>query len=302
MRSLNHLTTDLWIQVLSPGNILIICNGRGIAALIGSQAVFIDPTDFFGAMLEKVFTSIANIELTALNFHRFNTLLYIAQAMRAHECGGTLLVVPGGNAWEKSIGHPVGYTGGVNILEPKFVSEPASATLTLHGLFKLFQEATAAQDESFMNTRTQIIDQCNRIGRLTATDGAVVMTYDRYIHCFGAKIRAVDALSGSDEVRVIRPVEGDMGTKKFLTDLGGTRHCSAAQFAFDQPNSIAIVASQGGNVSFFTREKSTGELLVIQKAELALMYEGISGVFWNLSKLIESDGPDPKMMVDRLCA
>ena len=202
-------------------------------------------------MLEKVFTSIEDIELTALNFYRFNTLLYIAQAMRAHERGGTLLVVPGDNAWKRSIGHPVGYTGGVNILEPKFVSEPTSATLTLHDLFNLFQEATAAQDESFMNIRTQVIDQCNRIGRLTATDGAVVMTYDRYIHCFGAKIQAVDALAGSDVVRVIRPVEGDMGTEKNFTDLGETRHCSAAQFTFDQPDSIAIVASQGGNVSFF---------------------------------------------------
>ncbi len=301
MRSLNHLTTDLWIQVLSPGNILIICNGKGIAALIGNQAVFIDPTSFFGAMLEKVFTSIENITLNALNFYRFNTLLYIAQAMRAHECGGTLLVVPGGYAWKKSIRHPVGYTGGVNILEPKFVSEPSAATFTLHDLFNLFQEATAAHDETFMNTRTQIIDQCNRIGRLTATDGAVVMTYDRYIHCFGAKIQAVNALAGSDAISVIRPVEGDTAAKTFFTDLGGTRHCSAAQFAFDQPDSIAIVASQGGNVSFFTREKTTGELLVIQKAELALMYEGISGVFWNLSKFIESDRP-ATMMMEKLCA
>lgn len=301
MRSLNHLTTDLWIQVLSPGNVLIVCNGRGIAALIGNQAVFIDQTSFFGVMLEKVFTSIENIQLTALNFYRFNTLLYIAQAMRAHECGGTLLVVPGGNAWKKSIGQPVGYTGGVNILEPKFVSEPTSATLSLHDLFNLFQEATATQDESFMNTRSQIIDLCNRIGRLTATDGAVVMTYDRYIHCFGAKIQAVDTLAGSDVVRVIRPVEGDTGTKTFFTDLGGTRHCSAAQFAYDQPDSIAIVASQGGNVSFFTRERATGELLVIQKAELALMYEGISGVFWNLSKFIENDKPATKML-EGLCA
>jgi len=272
MRSLNHLTTDLWIQVLSPGNILIICNGKGIAELIGNQAVFIDPTSFFGAMVEKVFTSIANIKLTALNFYRFNTLLYIAQAMRAHECGGTLLVVPGGNAWKKSIGHPIGYTGGVNILEPKFVSEPSSAAITLHCLINLFQEATAAQDESFMNIRTQIINQCNRIGRLTATDGAAVMTYDRYIQCFGAKIQAVDALAGSDVVHVT------------------------------QPDSIAIVAYQGGNVSFYTREKSTGELLVIQKAELALMYEGISGVFWNLSKFIENDRPATKIMMEGQCA
>jgi hypothetical protein len=149
MRTLNHLTTDLWIQVLSPGSILIISNGRGIAALIGDQAVFIDPTSFFGTMIEKVFVNNAHIELTALNFHRFNALLYIAQAMKDHERGGTLLDVPGDNFWKKSIRHPIDYTGGVNILQPKFVSEPSSATFTLCNLFNLFQKATATRDEFF---------------------------------------------------------------------------------------------------------------------------------------------------------
>jgi hypothetical protein len=100
----------------------------------------------------------------------------------------------------------------------------------------------------------------------------------------------------------MQPVEGDQGTKTFFADLGGTRHCSAAQFAFDQPGSIAIVASQGGNVSFYTRQKSTGELLVIQNAELALMYEGIWGVFWNLSSFVERERPSTERVAEGLCA
>jgi hypothetical protein len=289
MRSANHLTKNLWIQVLGPGNILIICYGRSIAALIGNQAVFVDPSNFFEAIIPKIFSNSTKSASDPLKFYRFNTLLYIAQAMRAHEHGGTLLIVPEGNAWKKSIGQPVIYTGGANFLEPKFTSDPPSSTRTVRDLLNLFQEATTIKDENFMKTRTQIIDQCNRIGRLTAIDGALVMTYKRYIHCFGAKIQAVETLTGSTEVRVMMPVEGDQGTKITFTDLGGTRHYSAAQFAYDQPDSIAIVASQDGNVSFFTRDTSTGELLVIQKAELALMYEGISGVIWNLSKFIDKE-------------
>ncbi len=288
MKSPSHLTAELWLQVLGPGNILIICNGRGIAALIGNQAVFIDSSSFFAAIASKIFSNSKNIQLTALNFYRFNSLLYIAQAMRAHERGGTLLVVPRDALWKKSIGHPVSYTGQGSFLEPKFTLDPSSATFTIQDLFNLFQEATATPNDSFRDGRSQIMDQCNRIGRLTAIDGALVMTYDRYIHCFGAKIQAVDALTGSDLVRVIRPVEGDQGIKTPFSELGGTRHYSAAQFAFDQPDAIAIVASQGGNVSFFTRDQSTGELLVIQKAELALMYEGVSGVIWSLAKSLEN--------------
>ena len=84
----------------------------------------------------------------------------------------------------------------------------------------------------------------------------------------------------------MRPAEGDCGRKGIFAELGGNRHYSAAQFAYDNPDAIAIVASQAGNVSFFTRQSSTGELLVIQKAELALMYEGISGIIWNLFQFL----------------
>jgi hypothetical protein len=287
MRSPSHLTKNLWIQVLGPGHVLIICYGRIIAALIGNQAVFVDPSNFFRTIIPKIFAHGTKSISDPLKVHRFNTLLYIAQAMRAHERGGTLLIVPEGNVWKKSIGNPVIYTGGANFLEPQFTSQPPSSIHTLGDLLSLFQEATTTKDQNFMFTRSQIIDQCNRIGRLTAIDGALVMTYDRYIHCFGAKIQGVAPLPGSTEVRVMLPVEGDQGEKITFSDLGGTRHTSAAQFAFDQPGSIAIVASQGSNVSFFTKDLSTGELLVIQKAELALMYEGISGVIWNLSQFVE---------------
>jgi hypothetical protein len=287
MRPHSHLTKNLWIQVLGPGHILIICFGKTIAALIGNQAVFVNQNSLFKTILPKIFSSSTKNIHDILKVHRFNTLLYIAQAMRAHEHGGTLLVVPEGTTWKESIRHPVSYTGGANFLEPQFTSQPPSSITTVRDLLNFFQEATTSKDQNFMFTRTQIIDQCNRIGRLTAIDGAMVMTYDRYIHCFGAKIRGIAPLSGSTEVRVMMPVEGDQEEKIIFSDIGGTRHSSAAQFAFDQPESIAIVASQGGNVTFFTKDLSTGELLVIQKAELALMYEGISGVIWNLSQYIE---------------
>ncbi|MDR3629586.1 MAG: hypothetical protein P4L42_04550 [Desulfocapsaceae bacterium] len=287
MRSANHLTTDLWIQVLGPGNILIICYGRNIAALINNQGVFVDPTRFFEAITPKIFSSGTDVINDRFKFHRFYTLLYIAQAMRAHERGGTLLVVPAGEEWKNTIVHPITYTGGSSFLEPEFTSQPPPALHTAQDLFLLFQGETTVPEEEILKIRTQIFDQCSRIGRLTAIDGALVMTYDRKVHCFGATIKsAADTSTGSRPVRIIRPAEGDCGRDGIFAELGGTRHFSAAQFAYDHPNSIAIVASQAGNVSFFSRDKATGELLAIQKAELALMYEGISGIIWNLFKFM----------------
>jgi hypothetical protein len=91
----------------------------------------------------------------------------------------------------------------------------------------------------------------------------------------------------------MQPAEGDDGTKSTFTDIGGSRHYSAAQFAYDRPESIAIVASQSGSISFFSKCPSTGELLVIQKAELALMYGGVSGIIWNLFEFMDN-GHDGK--------
>ena len=68
-----------------------------------------------------------------------------------------------------------------------------------------------------------------------------------------------------------------------VSDLGGTRHQSAAQFAYDQPRAIAVVASQDGDVTFFTRDGRSGTLLAVQQAELALLHKGISSALWNLS-------------------
>ena len=290
MRSTHNLTTDLWIQVLGPGNILIICYGRSIAALIRNQAVFVDPTNLFATIVPKICSINENHTFDPTQYLRLNTLLYIAQAMRAHERGGILLVIPEGSDWKKSIGQPLGYTGEANFLDPEATSlQQPSHEITANDLFSLFQEIAISKNKDLTKTRMQLIDQCNRIGRLTAVDGALVMNFDRSVHCFGATILPINCKLDPIEVRAMRPVEGDSGTKIMFGDLGGTRHYSAAQFAYDQPDSIAIVASQDGHVTFFSKDSSTGELLVVQQAELALMYEGIGGAMWNLSQFIDRE-------------
>jgi Probable sensor domain DACNV len=289
IRTPNHLTTDLWIQVLGPGNLLILCYGRSIAALIGNQAVFVDPSSLLRTIIPKVASNKEDPAFDPIKLFRFNTLLYIAQAMRAHQRGGTLLVVPEGPSWEKSIGQPVIYTGGTGFFEPEFNAVQTPVKLTAREVFRLIQETATMKDANLLKVRTQLIDQCNRIGRLTAIDGALVMTFDRSIRCFGAKIQALDPQPGSTRAMVLQPVEGDQGRRTTFADLGGTRHSSAAQFAHDQPGAVAIVASQDGNVTFFTKDVENNELLVIQRAELSLMYEGISGIMWNLSQFIDEE-------------
>ncbi|MGW8162036.1 MAG: hypothetical protein ACWGN1_07305, partial [Desulfobulbales bacterium] len=63
-----------------------------------------------------------------LTILRYNSLLFIAQAMCSHGHGGTVLVVPEGSDWQKSIRHPVPYTGGASFLDASFAKLQPSST------------------------------------------------------------------------------------------------------------------------------------------------------------------------------
>ena len=89
------------------------------------------------------------------------------------------------------------------------------------------------------------------IAGLTAIDGAAILT-DRYeLLAFGAKIQRRRGSSPVETVTVTEPVEGGMPTVLNVSQLGGTRHLSAAQFVYDQRNAIALVASQDRRFTVF---------------------------------------------------
>ncbi|MGW8162035.1 MAG: putative sensor domain DACNV-containing protein, partial [Desulfobulbales bacterium] len=50
----DFITSDLWVQVLGPGCVLITYGGRSLAALTGSKAVFVDPGILMKAILPKI--------------------------------------------------------------------------------------------------------------------------------------------------------------------------------------------------------------------------------------------------------
>ena len=56
-----------------------------------------------------------------------------------------------------------------------------------------------------------------------------------------------------------------------LSELGGTRHQSVAQFVFDYNDAIAIVASQDRRLSVPGRDRTVGKVAVIRPAEFVIM-------------------------------
>ncbi len=288
MRPLNHLTANLRILILGHGKVLIICYGRALAAITGNNGIFLNPEVLFKILLPTIclYDDFSNFK--DQQYFAFTSLLHISQAMRAHEKGGTLLVVSEDTGWKKSLKQPIHYKGRARFMDTNQNAIPIpDLSFATKNPRELFNAICNPESKAMAELRLKFIEQCFYIGRLTATDGALVMSIDRHVRCFGAKIQPIGPLLGSTEVRVVRPVVGGKESKKIIADLGGTRHQSAAQFVHDQPGSIAIVASQDGNMSFITKDPSSEKLLIVEDAELVLMHEGILGSIWNLYRFFD---------------
>ena len=77
------------------------------------------------------------------------------------------------------------------------------------------------------------------------------MSTDYELLAFGAKIARRHGAAPVEQVVVTEPIEGGVPMVHHPTQLGGTRHLSAAQFVHDQPSAVALVASQDGRFTIF---------------------------------------------------
>jgi hypothetical protein len=165
-----------------------------------------------------------------------DVLLRLAVSMRAHERGGTLLVVPAGSdAWRESIVKPIRYA-----VEPAFTELAELA-------------ASGAEPDAIRLGR--VVDA---LAGLTAVDGATVITERFELLAFGVKIGRPDGRLRAERVSFSEPIEGGVPVVLAPLQLGGTRHISAAQFAQDQPDAVALVASQDGRFTVFAWSTADG--------------------------------------------
>ena len=155
--------------------------------------------------------------------------------MRAHQYGGILLVVPPNSTnWKNSIVHPLQYP-----IYPTF-------SALNHLLKEDHKEMGQAVWQSALKSEVE------NIAGLTAVDGATVVSRDHHLHTFGAKIIRKKNSNAVEDIAYIEPVMGWEAINKNATEIGGTRHLSAAQFIHDQQDCIAMVASQDGHFTVFS--------------------------------------------------
>jgi hypothetical protein len=227
------------LEVNAPG-LLVVKHHRGeesgkyvnVAVLEGDHLKMIDERASSLPDCPPLLASLLGFDAPASWTQSLNVLVQLAASMRAHKRGGALLVVPSGaEAWRASIVQPILYA-----IRP-FFSELAE--LMSH---------PAAERRRWQEAMSRAVDI---VAGLTAVDGATIIT-DRYeLLAFGAKIGRRDDCPRVESVTMTEPIEGSVATTINPTELGGTRHLSAAQFVHDQRDSVALVASQDGHFTVF---------------------------------------------------
>jgi hypothetical protein len=225
---------------------LVVLEGDLVKVL--DQRVPVDPD------CPKVVSSLFGFDSAAAWVDSADVLVQFAVSMRAHGRGGTLLVVPPGTeTWRESILRPVPYA-----VRPPFTE--------LGALAEQIPEDPAESGR----WHERIARAVDALAGLTAVDGATVISERYDLLAFGAKITRRDAAPPIDHLLLSEPVEGAVPTIVHPVQIGGTRHLSAAQFVQDQPDAVALVASQDGRFTVFTWSAAK-ELVHARRVEALLL-------------------------------
>jgi hypothetical protein len=229
------------LEVVAPG-LLVLKQSRGddsskflnVAVLQGDEIKVVDQKAATEPDHPELLTSLLGLQSEIDSPDSVNVLIQLAVSMRAHGRGGSLLVVPAATQlWRESVLQPIAYA-----ITPPFCA-----------LVDLMREDPG--ERLRRRWREALRRAVDGIAGLTAVDGATIIT-DRYeLLAFGAKLVRRTSWEQVSCVIVAEPIEGTATVIAEPGKLGGTRHLSAAQFAHDQRDTIALVASQDGRFTVF---------------------------------------------------
>ena len=209
-----------------------------VAVLKGEQIKIVDASTTNNTDTPALVLSL--LDLTAPSYWNdaVNVMIQLAVSMRAHQRGGTLLIVNAGSKnWLQSIIKPIQYA-----VQPAF-----------SGLSKLLSQDRKEASQIFWQTALR--REVEHMAGLSAVDGATVVNDCYDLLAFGAKIGRAKGKDTVDEIIFIEPIAGGGAVRMHASKIGGTRHLSAAQFVHDQNDAVALVASQDGHFTIFSWSK-----------------------------------------------
>ena len=248
------------VEVVEPG-LLVVKYRRGsgpkkfgnVAVLTGHEVRIIDHDVGRGREYTPAMEALLDLDPESHWSEAASVLVELGISMRDHGRGGALLVVPlGSTEWRESMVSPMQYA----------VASPSVE------LARLMERQPVGGDDP--RWRAEVQRAVAAVAGLTAVDGATVIDDGFDVRAFGAKIGRREGYGPVSEVLVSEPVVGRSRALVHPTVLGGTRHLSAAQFAHDQRDSRALVASQDGRFTVFAWSEKEGRVLAHRVEALLL--------------------------------
>ena len=243
---------DLRVRALGPGELRVTLHGRvrctfkdgrlsfSERGLIQSGRIF----DFFEQSRRLLCREIKNSngtpdEDTAMiergprvASHQV-VLQEIIDRMQQLQHGGCLLIVPEGTSYQ-------------NLPQTAFKYQCRDDTVWNYLCGKAILDDQFQQEEIENGLR----DALDALVRLTAVDGAVLMTRKFELLGFGAVVQ----LPQTVDYKVLRCHDPHgLQTTEIAVESFGTRHRSAFEFCYRSAPSVAIVASQDGDIKVVTR-------------------------------------------------
>jgi len=261
---------DITVTATSPGQLLFSMlapeNGFNLA-MSGSWWGVVDklrtPLDWaYVGGTRPSFVGIESIEIMGRSMKRSLSYGSIARTMLSHKHGGTLIIVrEDNNEWRKSCA--MRYESASPFRELRENVDRWESEIKKH--VDAGQWLTQSDFE-----RERAAESSNLVAQLTAVDGATIISRELEVYGFGAKLIPLNPNSRPENIRLSTPFEGAPYKDVKLSDLGGTRHQSAAQFVYDHKGCVAIVCSQDGRVSAMHWDPSRNTVIVITNLEHAL--------------------------------
>lgn len=262
----------LTAATLDPGQLLISFKEIGIEhftlLLSGTRGEFVRRSEFLSWLVPE---SKTERQMDVWRKHEAEVMRAvdyrdITTMMRSHRHGGTLLVVKEDGEWRQSFNPSITFAAKEPYDKIRVDTLLRDRTIAQEKENEVIYTESPAFKMAIESGRKSL----ETIGRLTAVDGAAVMSYDLDVLAFGAKIKA-KGKGKPERVLISGPFEESTPSEIDLAMLGGMRHQSAAQFVFDQKAALAFVASQDGRLSAMRWDAEKEIVTVIRPAEFALL-------------------------------
>ena len=239
------------VRIVGPGALVVLGQHDTHAVLSeGRVRIPAKPVGFF--KLAQILETSLEVEEQNDRLRLTFALQLMMLAMQRHGHGGTIIMGPSrGDAWLESVRPSHAFM--------------APTTSHLCQLMKDIASLQAARMADGVDAhREQFRRSLERTGQLTALDGALVLREDLTVVGFGAKL-VVDG-TDFDVARFDALIASPLDPVR-VSELGGTRHQSAARFVHEHPDCSALVSSQDGRMTLFSWSRDTGGVVALSGLE-----------------------------------